>query len=272
MDQFRVALAQLAPKLYDKESNLLKAEDYIRQAASQQASAILFPELYLTGYSLGQRAFEAAETREGPSVRRVAEMARRYGIAVVLGFAELAPDGKHAYDACFVINAQGQLAGCYRKTHLFHAETGWFIPGESACVIDFGLGRTGLLICYDLEFPEAARDLALRGAQWIATCTGNMVPNQHLQEIVVQTRAAENRVWVALANRVGSEEEITFFGESAVTDPYGNLKVQGGGTESLLFAQIDLCSTDQARANADYLADRRPQLYGTLLQQGRDDE
>ncbi len=272
MDQFRVALAQVTSKLFDKESNLVKAEDYIQQAASQKAAAILFPELYLTGYSLGKRAFEIAETIEGPSIRRVAELAARSAIAIVMGFAELTPDGKHAYDACFVVNAHGQISGCYRKTHLFHAETGWFLPGDAACVLDFGLGPTGLLICYDLEFPEAARELALRGAQWIATCTGNMTPNQHLQEIIVQTRAAENRLWVALANRVGCEGDLTFFGGSAVADPYGNLIVQGGEDEALVFAQVDLSRADQARLNADYLSDRRPQLYQTLLKQGQYNE
>ena len=235
MEQFRVALAQLAPKLLDKESNLVKAENYIRQAASQHAAAILFPELYLTGYSLGKPAFEIAETIEGPSVRRVAEMAARSGIAIVMGFAELAPDGKHAYDACFAVNAHGQLSGCYRKTHLFQAENGWFLPGEAACVIDFGLGSTGMLICYDLEFPEAARDLALRGAQWIVTCTGNMTPNQHLQEIMVQTRAAENRLWVALANRVGSEGEFNLLWMQRGCRPLWNHKSTGRGRRRPIF-------------------------------------
>jgi predicted amidohydrolase len=119
----------------------------------------------------------------------------------------------------------------------------------------------GLLICYDLEFPEAVRELALRGAQWVATCTGNMVPNQHLQEVYAQARAAENRLWVALANRIGREGELTFFGGSALADPYGELIAQAGEAETLLIADIDLARADQARSNADYLVDRKPQLY-----------
>jgi len=261
MNQFRVALAQLEPQLFDKDTNLAKAEEYIRLAASQGVAAILFPELYLTGYSLDQHAVEMAERCDGPSARRVAELAFRHHIAVMMGYAELSGDGCHAYDAMLVVNSQGHLSGTYRKMHLFHAETTWFIPGEEFSVIDFGLGPTGLLICYDLEFPEAARLLALKGAQWIAACTGNMVPNQHLQEIYVQSRAAENRLWIALTNRVGREGDLNFFGGSAVADPNGKLVAQAEAGETLLIADIDLTRSNQARLNADYLADRRPDLY-----------
>jgi predicted amidohydrolase len=264
MDQFRIALAQLEPQLFNKASNLVKAEQFIRRAALQEADAILFPELYLTGYSLGSRALEIAEPYDGPSIGRVAELAKRYSLVVMMGFAELSPNGKGAYDACFVVDGQGRLAGIYRKTHLYQAETHWFLPGEGPCLLDFGLGPVGFLICYDLEFPETARDLALRGAKWIATSTGNMTPNQHLQNIVVQTRAAENRLWIALANRVGCEGELNFFGGSAVSDPFGTLEIQAGQGEMLLFADIDLNRANQARLNADYLADRRPELYRRL--------
>lgn len=264
MDPFRLALAQLAPKLCEKEYNLAKAQEAIQEAASGGAAAILFPELFLTGYTLGERAVEMAEASDGPSARRVAELAGLHHIAVLMGYAELHADGRQAYDAVLVADSRGQLCGSYRKTHLFHAETGWFVPGDRLQVLDFGLGQAGVLICYDLEFPETVRDLALRGAQWVATCTGNMVPNQHLQEIFVQSRAAENRLWVAVANRVGREGEISFFGGSAVADPHGELIVQAGEQETVLFAEIDLKRAHQARQNADYLEDRRHELYGHM--------
>ena len=265
MDQFRIALAQIAPTLFDKDWNLAKAGEAMRDAASGGATAILFPELYLTGYNLGERAVEMAEREDGPSIRRVAELARIHQIAVLMGYAALHPNGQQAYDAALIVNPEGKVAGIYRKTHLFHGENRWFVPGDRPMLADFGLGRVGILICYDLEFPEAVRDLALRGAQWIATCTGNMVPNQHLQEIFVQARAAENRVWVAIANRIGREAEIDFFGGSAVADPNGRLAVQADDRESIILADIDLARADEARLNADYLADRRPDLYRAEL-------
>ena len=259
--RFRVALAQLEPMLFDKERNLAKAEEAIHLAASRDAAAILFPELYLTGYSLGERTIEMAETNDGPSVRHVAELAGLHHIAVLMGYAELNPNGRQAYDAVFVVNPEGQITGSYRKIHLFNAEKKWFLPGDQPTVIDFGLGSVGLLICYDLEFPEAVRDLALRGAQWIATCTGNMKPNMHTQDIFIQSRAAENRLWVAVANRVGREADLEFFGGSAVADPSGVLIVQADEHETILFADVDLRRAAQARLNADYLADRRPDIY-----------
>jgi 5-aminopentanamidase len=261
MDQFCIALAQLEPTLFDKAKNLAKVEDAVRQAASHGAAAILFPELFLTGYSLGERVIEMTETREGASIRRVAELAGLHRIAILMGFAELSKNGRQAYDAVAVANAHGQLSGIYRKIHLFHDETDWFLPGDQPMVIDFGLGPTGLLICYDLEFPEAARRLALRGARWIATCTGNMLPNQHLQEIFLQSRAAENHVWVAVANRVGREGTLDFFGGSGVADPFGELTAHTGPEETILYANIDLERAEQARLNADYLADRKPEIY-----------
>jgi predicted amidohydrolase len=178
-----------------------------------------------------------------------------------MGFAELSEDGQHAYDSALIVNSQGQVITSYRKIHLFQHENHWFLPGEQFSVVDFGLGPVGVLICYDLEFPEAVRELALRGAQWIAVCTGNMTPNQHLQETFLQARAAENRIWIAVSNRTGEEGNLTFFGGSAVANPHGNLSAQASDQETLLFADLDLSCANQARLNADYLADRKPRLY-----------
>jgi len=262
-ESFTIALAQADPLLFAKDENLAKAEIMIRQAASLGAGVIIFPELFLTGYTLRERAAEMAETIDGPSVRRIAALAGRSRIAVIMGYAELAPGGDQPYDAVFVVNAAGQVSGSYRKVHLYQEENRWFLPGDQPCVLDFGFGPAGLLICYDLEFPEAARPLALRGAGWVAVCTGNMLPNQHQQEVYIQSRAAENRSWVTLANRVGRESDLEFFGGSAVADPFGKLVAQAGDGETLLLAQIDLARAGRARLNADYLADRKPALYQT---------
>jgi predicted amidohydrolase len=263
IEPFSVALAQAEPRLFSKEENLSRAEMLIRQAGSLGAGAVIFPELFLTGYSLQERAVELAETLDGPSVKRIADAAARSRIAVFMGYPERTADDGPVYDSVFAVNAAGRVCGSYRKIHLFQDENRWFLPGDQPCVLDVGLGPVGLLICYDLEFPEAARQLALQGAAWIAVSTGNMLPNQHQQEVYVQARAAENRCWVALANRVGREGDLTFFGGSAVADPFGELAVQAGDGETLLLAQIDLARADQARLNADYLADRKPAVYRT---------
>jgi predicted amidohydrolase len=178
-----------------------------------------------------------------------------------MGYAELDLDGEHVYDSALIVDQHGHVSDSYRKIHLFQSENGTFQPGNTPCILDLGFGKMGVLICYDLEFPEAARELAVRGADWIAVSTGNMTPNQHLQEIYLQSRAAENRVWVCLANRVGIEPDLEFFGSSGAADPFGNLAAQAGGSETLLLVDIDLTRAKQAYLNADYLTDRRSDLY-----------
>lgn len=262
--KFKVALAQTQPALFDKDANLQKASAYIQQAAQAGASVVIFPELFLTGYMLAGRTQEMAEPLSGPSLERVTELARTNRIAVQMGFAELDPSDHKVYDSAFWISKSGKLEGCYRKTHLYGPENGWFSRGSIPACFETELGRVGVLICYDLEFPEPPRLLALNGAQWLAVSTANMKPNEHLQEIFIQSRASENRVWVAVCNRVGVEESVDFFGGSAVSSPFGEMIVQAGQTETLLLAEMDLSSAGQARLNADYLADRRPELYRGL--------
>jgi predicted amidohydrolase len=262
--KFRVALAQTEPRLFDKAANLEKAARYIGEAASQGAGVVIFPELYLTGYTLGNRAVEMAETTGGPYVSQVAALARSHGIAVVMGYAELDEEGRSAYDALFLTDQAGQVIGSYRKTHLYSKENDWFTAGTETPVFGWAGQKVGPLICYDLEFPEMTRLLALQGAEWLAVSTGNMRPYEHLQEVYVQARAAENRVWVALANRVGREGEIEFFGESAVSDPFGRIVAKAGNTESLLLAEIDLSLNARACFDGDYLAERKPHLYSLL--------
>ena len=111
MEQFCIALAQLEPTLFDKAKNLAKAEEAIHQAAEHGAAAILFPELFLTGYSLGERAVEMAETSEGASIKRMTELAGLYQIAILMGFAELSENGRQAYDAVAVIKRPGSIIG-----------------------------------------------------------------------------------------------------------------------------------------------------------------
>ena len=264
--KFRIALAQTEPCLFDKDANLEKAERFIRQAASAGAALVMFPELYLTGYTLGERAAQMAETTAGPGVCRAAAMARAHGVAVMMGYAELDASTGCAYDAVFLADREGQVVGSYRKIHLYRQENEWFVAGTRPGVFEFALGRVGLMICYDIEFPEMPRLLALQGADWLAVPTGNMRPYERPQAVYLQARALENHVWVASVNRVGREGEIDFFGESAVSDPLGNIVAQAGQAETLLVADIDLGLNARARLYGDYLAERKPQLYGRLVE------
>lgn len=266
MKKFRIALAQTKPVLFDKTRNVSIAAEWMHMAAKEKAQIIIFPELFLTGYSIGSRFSEMAETIHGENITRLAALAKSYQMALIMGFAERDERSGQVFDAALYCGADGKIIGTYRKMHLYAAEKEWFARGEEARVWETDYGRVGALICYDVEFPEHARILALRGAGWLAACTGNMLPNEHAQEIFVQARALENRVWVALANRLGAEGEIEFFGGSAICDPRGKIVAQAGREETLLVADIDLDRNTQAIAeDTDYLAERCPQYYAELI-------
>ncbi len=258
---FRIALAQLSPILFDKRANLEKAERAIHDAARQKAEIIIFPELYLTGYRLERRAVEFAESRQGEIVQHLAHLAQQHQITILMGYAELADDGHAAYDAVLIAAPDGKTPTSYRKTHLFQHENNWFIPGEELIVYPSTRGDIGIMICYEAEFPEIARTLALRGAEWLAVSTAVMRPYEDIYDLAIRSRALENHRWVVAANRVGREGDLEFFGRSMVCDPHGRVLIQAEEDETVLVAEIDLDKNKQARKEGDYLRDRRPELY-----------
>lgn len=266
MKKFRIALAQTSPILFDKRSNVHIAEEWIIKAAREKAAIVVFPELFLTGYLIGERLQEMAETIRGENITRLVKIAKAHKIALIVGFAEREEATGRIFDASVYCNAEGTISGTYRKIHLYAAEKEWFSRGQEACIWEGDQDRVGALICYDLEFPEHARVLALRGARWLAACTGNMKPNEHAQDVFVQARALENHIWVALANRIGKEGEVEFFGGSAICDPTGKIVAKAAGEETLLVADIDLERNTQAvDEDTNYLAERCPQCYGDLV-------
>lgn len=232
------------------------------RAAERGARAILFPEMFLTGYTVWDRVADLAEPIDGPSVGRLAELSRKFGVQVVCGFPERGTDGL-VYNSACVIGLDGAVVGAYRKTHLFDGEIRHVTPGGSIPVFDTPLGPVGVAICYDLEFPEVPRTLALRGARLILTPTANMEPYAEHQAVYLRARAMENGVYVAAANAVGDDGTFRYFGESAVVDPRGRVLCRAGSGEELLFAEVDM----EARPgddNLEYLRQRRPDLYGAL--------
>ncbi len=242
----------------------------IRRAATDAAAAgarlIVFPEAFLTGYNIGGLVRDLAEPEDGPSLLELRRIAADAGIAILCGYCER--DGERIYNAAALLDRHGEPRLNYRKTHLYGAvDRAAFTPGDELTVATIDGLRIGVLICYDIEFPEAARLLALAGAQLVAVPTSLMSPFDWVSRILVPARAAENQVFVAYANRVGSEDEIAYVGQSCVAGPDGTLLASAGPQEeALLFAEIDPVAIEGARAVHSYLAERRPSLYGTLAQ------
>jgi predicted amidohydrolase len=265
MTPFLLGVAQLTPARLDKQANLGRIESAMRQAAGAGARAIVFPELFLTGYFLDERLADLAEPLDGPSLSRLSGLAGRHQMLTVCGWPEAA-DATKPYNSAVVIERDGSIIGRYRKTHLFDREPEYFSAGEQLEVFDTSVGRIGVLICYDTEFPEAARVLALEGATILLTPTANMDPYSAYQAVYTRARAMENGVYVATANTVGQLDGFHFFGQSSVVGPAGDVVEMAGAEERLLLASVDVSRLPPSDPTLRYFQHRRPELYRGLGQ------
>jgi predicted amidohydrolase len=235
--------------------------------------------MFLSGYSIGpEQASRLAEPANGPALAQVAAIARGRGIALVLGYPERA-ESDEIYNAVRLIGRDGRSLANYRKCHLFgDLDRGMFRAGAGPSpVVELDGIRVGLLICYDVEFPESVRLLALAGADLVVVPTALMDPFEAVARILVPARAIENQVFLVYANRCGQEGDMHYCGLSCVIGPDGADLVRGGRGEQLMLADLDLAHLSDSRLANTYLADRRPDLYhplvdATRMQQKKDAE
>lgn len=268
-----VVCCQLAPVVGRLEENVARARNAVGAAVSDGAQLVVLPELATSGYVFRSEdeARAAAVSVDGPELAEWAAEAARGSAVVVGGFCELGEDG-HLYNSCALVDGDGVRA-VYRKIHLWDEESRWFAPGAvCAPVVDTGLGRIGLAICYDIEFPELTRGLALSGADLLAMPTNwprgwawdGEVP---ILTILARSTAYLNRVFVALCDRGGSERGLDFEGGSVITSPDGRVLAgppsPSGAAGAVLRASCDLGSARRKGTGArnDAFADRRPELY-----------
>ena len=269
-----VAVAQIEPKLGECERNLEACLARMEEAASQDAELLVLPECAIPGYMFDSaaEALRFAEEVPGPSTEVLERESARLGIHVVCGLLER--DGDALRNAAVLVGPDG-LIGRYWKTHLPYLGVDRFaVAGDELAVFDTPLGRIGIEICYDLRFPEVTRTLALRGADVVAHPTNFPVAARTQTELITVARAAENRLYLLTANRVGKERWGEFCGWSQIVDPYGVRLAEAGATEeALLVADVDI---EKAR-DKDYVVpgtyelylfgDRRPELYGALVEE-----
>ena len=245
----RAVLVQATPAPGDLEANLTTACAAIEAAG---ADLVAFPEMFLGGYRI--RGLQALEPEP---LERVGAAARAASATVVIGGPE-AVDGGLANSA-FVFGASGELAGVYRKTHLFGAERGAFVPGSELAPIEVDGRRLGVMVCFDLEFPEVARTLALRGAEVLVTISANMEPFEDDHDAFVRARALENERPHLYVNRTGSESGAVFVGRSQALDAEGRVLATAGADPGTLV--VELPSAGRKDERTQYLAQRRPELY-----------
>ena len=204
---------------------------------------------------------EFAEPLDGPSVAAFRRMAGEAGVALVAGLPRLGDDGR-VFDTTVVVAPDGALLSVYDKTHLYDREQAVFAPGAALePPFTFGGVRFGVLCCFDIEFPEAARTLALRGAQCLLVPSANMEPWAGHHRAFVRSRALENHAFVAYANAVGAASGYVFEGQSCLVDPLGRVLCDAGRDETVVWGDVDLAVCQESRAVGNYLAERRPELY-----------
>jgi predicted amidohydrolase len=276
LEAFRVAVVQTHPTFGEVESNVTAALRLTRRALASAGGAdlVVLPELFNTGYLFRSRAEAYALSEDpfrGPTVRRLCDFAKQHGASLVAGLCERR--GGEVYNSAVWIRPRG-VGDVYRKVHLFDLEKTWFRPGRQAWpVFRVGPARIGLLICFDWRFPEAARSLALAGADLLAH-PANLV--QRPCQDAMRTRALENRVFCATANRVGEDRRgrasIRFTGRSQIADPDGLVLARAGASRSWArVVSLDLRAARNKRVTArnHLFADRVPELYSALSQRHR---
>lgn len=262
----KIAICQTEGTHEGVGANLDFLADTAARAARQGARLLILPEMFLTGYHIGcERVNRLAELPDGTSAHRIDTIAHYAGIAILYGYPERA--GSEVFNAARLVDANGNQCMNYRKTHLFGTvDRSCFSAGDThSPVVDLDGLRVGVLVCYDLEFAENARILALAGADLIAVPTALMHPYAFVAQTLVAARAFENQVFVAYANRCGRERDFEYTGLSCVIAPDGTELARAGEGEDVIFATLDRqCLADSRRLNT-HLRDRRPDLYADLV-------
>ncbi len=223
---------------------------------SAETDLIVFPETTLSGFPTRDNVGEVAQTLDGPSLTAVRNAAREARVAVAVGLAER--DGSHFFNTTVLIDEHGEIALRYRKTHLWASDVGVFEAGDRYEVCSFKGMTVGLLICYDIEFPETARAVASLGADLLVVTNGNMDPFGPVHRRAIVARAMENQMFAALVNRIGAgDDNLTFPGESALIDPFGDVVCDARQQETVLRAPLDPARLEGAREHYRYLHDAR---------------
>ncbi len=275
----RVALLQLSAS-QDAALNLRRTEEKIREAASKGAEIVCLQELFQSRYfpqRVDVRGYSLAEPLPSKTTERMSALAAELGRVLIVPLFEEARPGV-AFNTAVVFDADGRELGKYRKTHIpdgpqYH-EKFYFTPGNLGYpVFCTRYGVIGVGICWDQWFPEVARILSLEGAEILLypSAIGSEpdrpgYSSAEAWRTVIRSHAIANGVFVAAVNRVGVEDEMTFYGESFIADPFGEVLAQAGAEEEVLVADLDLGKIRELRELLHFLRDRRIDTYEPLLE------
>lgn len=291
MKEVTVAAVQMCCNR-SREENIIAADKLVHQAALQGAQIILLPELFETWYFCQERNYNsyklAMSLEENPAVRHFCNVAKQLQVVLPISFYER--EGNTTYNTIAIIDADGEILGTYRKSHIpddhFYQEKFYFTPGNTGfCVWNTTYAKIGVGICWDQWFPEAARCMALQGAELLFYPTA--IGSEPIIECdsmphwrrCMQGHAAANVIPVIAANRVGKEtvfptwennkqsSSLTFYGSSFITDETGEIVEEADRTEEIIIQRtFDLDAVEEMRFSWGLFRDRRPELYQKIVQ------
>lgn len=254
MQDLRIAIFQPDAVPAAPAQKLKRLEAALEKAAQAKVQLLLCPELFLSGYNAGPAIKDRAEPVDGPFSQAVQKLAKRWGIAVAYGFPESA-EGK-VYNSAALVDAEGDLLANHRKLALPSAyERRYFDSHGGLTLCEFAGWRIAILICYDVEFPEAARAAALAGAELILAPTALAEEWSVVAEKVIPARAFENGLFLAYANFAGVENGLRYFGGSRIVGPDGRELATAGHSPEIIIADLDRAAVEKARKRLPYLSD-----------------
>lgn len=263
-----LALVQMNAELGNIRQNLERVIEFTQWASTRGAQVVVFPELILTGSHptlLGPQLQQLALTREDEPIRQLARAAHDSGVYLLAGFLERRGRSGAVYDSLVWCSPGDQGIATYAKTHMYTTERRYFSFGHQLQVHETEFGKLGIMICYELCFPEVARILALRGAEVLLAPAAWGRLDEIQWPIHLRARALENLVFAAGVNRAGVEGDLHYIGQTMMVHPLGNVVGHlDTDQEDMLVTTVDLDEVAAARRRSEHWTDRRPELYAPI--------
>jgi predicted amidohydrolase len=272
---FNIALAQISCYQADKAENLTKIKRIVASAKKQGAELVIFPELALTGYVVRDEIYELAERIPGPSTKTMEDVAKKNQIHLVFGMPEISEKTEATlHNSAVLIGPEGFI-GKYHKmylpTHSIFEEKRYFRPGYQTAVFDTDLGRLGLIICYDIYFPEVTRLTRLEGAEMIVCISASPGVRRSFFEVLTVARAIENTAFLAFVNLAGIQDGLQFWGGSRLVGPSGRILAQAKYDEDdFVIGEVNYPDIRSVEAFVPTLRDLRPELFEKLKKSAED--
>ncbi|WP_424766015.1 carbon-nitrogen family hydrolase [Paenibacillus sp. sgz302251] len=261
--KLRLALLQMHIEAGNPEANYTKLASMLEEAVggAQKPDVIMFPEMWNTGYALTE--IQSIADKEGDRTKTfLSAFSKKHKVHIIGGsIAELKED--KVLNTIYAFDREGNVAADYSKIHLFRLmdEEKYLAAGNKLGKLEMEGEQAGMMICYDIRFPELARRLALEGAKLLFVPAEWPNPRLHHWKTLLTARAIENQMFVIACNRMGESGETSFFGHSIVLDPWGEIIAEAGEEEMILYADIDLSLVDTVRSKIPVFEDRRPAIY-----------